>query len=253
VRNFSTGGGGTTELSGTLTTSGSQTYNDAVVLIGETSPDQHGCRHGRRHRIPGDHRFNTTPRALAITTDGTATLGGAVGGVVGSGLGSPLASLTIDADAGIALNGGAVTTTGRQTYQDAVTLGAATTLTSTGSGTIELGGTVDGARTLAVNTGGLTIFRDASRRRAWRGADLARHRWRRNHPAPRRVGDDQRAQTYNDDVVLSADAMLTSTMGGAIAFAERSTGRSRWRSTPRRREPWVVWSAASSAAEPEPR
>ena len=40
-----------------------------------------------------------------------------------------------------------MTTTGAQTYNDAVTLGAATTLlTSTGAGNITFSGTVNGAR-----------------------------------------------------------------------------------------------------------
>ena len=49
-------------------------------------------------------------------------------------------------------------TTGAQTYNDAVTLGAATTLTSTGSGALTLGSTVNGAQSLTVNTAGATTL-----------------------------------------------------------------------------------------------
>ena len=58
--------------------------------------------------------------------------GGAVGGC------TALTSVTTDAPGSTALNGGIVTTTGAQTYNDAVTLGANTTATSTGSGNVTL-------------------------------------------------------------------------------------------------------------------
>jgi len=56
------------------------------------------------------------------------------------------------------ISGGAVTTTGAQIYNDPVTLGANTTLTSTGSGAITLAGTLDGAFNFTVNTAGITTF-----------------------------------------------------------------------------------------------
>ena len=49
-------------------------------------------------------------------------------------------------------------TTGGQTYNDAVTLGADTILTDTGSSAITLAQTVNGPFTLTVNTGGTTTF-----------------------------------------------------------------------------------------------
>src|SRR5204863_834148 len=51
-----------------------------------------------------------------------------------------------------------ISTTGAQTYNDPVTLGANATLTSTGGGSIAFGGTVNGAFGLAVSTGGVTTF-----------------------------------------------------------------------------------------------
>ena len=71
---------------------------------------------------------------------------------------TPLTSLTTNAGGTTALNGGTVTTTGAQTYNDAVTLGADTTLTSTGGGALTLGSTVNGAQNLTLNTAGLTTL-----------------------------------------------------------------------------------------------
>src|SRR5262249_58901507 len=67
---------------------------------------------------------------------------GAVGGT------TDLTSLTTDAAGSTDLNGGIVKTTGAQTYNDAVTLSAATTLTSTGAGNVGFAKTVDGAFSL---------------------------------------------------------------------------------------------------------
>ncbi len=69
-----------------------------------------------------------------------------------------LASLTTDAAGETALNGGAVTTTGAQTYNDAVTLGANATLTSTGGGNLTFGSTLNGPFALAAHTAGAPVF-----------------------------------------------------------------------------------------------
>ena len=87
----------------------------------------------------------------------TSTSGATIfGGVVGT---TALTSLTVDAG-GLAtqINGGSITTTGAQTYNNAVTLGADATLTSTGSGNIDFAGTIDGLHSLTVNTAGTTTF-----------------------------------------------------------------------------------------------
>ena len=84
--------------------------------------------------------------------------------------------------------GANVTTTGAQTFNDAVSLTAATALTSSGGAAISLNSTVNGAFTLAVNTTGATTFagvvgadggeRDDRRR----GYD--EHRRERDHHGP---------------------------------------------------------------------
>src|SRR5262249_35923893 len=88
--------------------------------------------------------------AAGLAVDGRhpLQLSAAVGGT------TALSFLTTDAGGGTLLNGGSVRTTGAQTYNDPVTLGGATTLTSTGGGSIAFTSTVDGAVSLAVNTAG---------------------------------------------------------------------------------------------------
>ena len=60
--------------------------------------------------------------SLTANSTGTTIFGGAVGG------GTALTSLTTNAGGTTAINGGAITTTGTQTFNDAVTLDADTTL-----------------------------------------------------------------------------------------------------------------------------
>ena len=119
INNFASGNGGTTQLTGAFTTSGSQTYTDAVSLIGATTVDSSG------NQIIAFNNIVNGAQTLAVNTTGTTTFGGAVGGT------TALTSLTTDTGGTTVINGGSVMTTGAQTYNDAVTLGAATALTST--------------------------------------------------------------------------------------------------------------------------
>src|SRR5260221_588007 len=89
------------------------------------------------------------PNALTLNSTGATTLTSAVGNT------AALASLTTNAGGTTAINGGVVTTTGAQTYGDAVTLGAATTITGVGN---TFGSTVNGAFALTVNDSGTTTF-----------------------------------------------------------------------------------------------
>jgi hypothetical protein len=99
---------------------------------------------------------------LTLNNTALATLNGTVsslGAFSASGIGTLTVDNTIsgavvsDGEATM-LNGGSVITSGGQTYGAPVTLGAATTLSSTGGGNITLGSTVNGAQTLDVETGG---------------------------------------------------------------------------------------------------
>ena len=78
---------------------------------------------------------------------GTATFSAAVGGT------TPLASLT--AGGATVIDGGIVHTSGAQSYDAAVTLGANTALTGND---VQFGGTLDGPYTLIVNDAGTTSF-----------------------------------------------------------------------------------------------
>src|SRR5207253_2700270 len=60
--------------------------------------------------------------------------------------------------ANLSINTATVTTSGAQTYNSAISLGANTSLISSSSGNINLSSTVDGAFGLTVNTAGITTF-----------------------------------------------------------------------------------------------
>jgi filamentous hemagglutinin family protein len=134
---------------GTVTTTGTQTYNGAVTLGAATTLTSTGAG------AAGDINLANTvdgTQTLAVNTAGTTTFGGVVGG------GTALTSLTTDAPGTTALNGGIVRTADGQTYNDDLTLGAGTTLTSSGGADITFAKTINGAQTLAVNTAGTTTF-----------------------------------------------------------------------------------------------
>ncbi|TWB71841.1 hypothetical protein FBZ87_10685 [Nitrospirillum amazonense] len=126
---------GTGTLSKNITTSGTQTYTGAVTLGANDVLSGSTIAFGGT--VNGGH-------TLAIT--GNATFADTVGAT------NALTSLSVSGTSG--LNGGSIRTTGGQTYTGAATLGADTTLTSTGNGTVAFGGTVDGAHGLTIANGG---------------------------------------------------------------------------------------------------
>ncbi|OWK43389.1 Lead, cadmium, zinc and mercury transporting ATPase [Fimbriiglobus ruber] len=91
--------------------------------------------------------------SLTVTSTGQTTFAAAVGGV------TPLT--TVSVSGAVAINGGSVTTTLGQTYNDAATLGTNTTLTNTGTGLIQFGATLDGGYDLTAQTGGQAAFAGA--------------------------------------------------------------------------------------------
>jgi hypothetical protein len=77
------------------------------------------------------------------------------------GGGTPLTSLTANSGGTTAINGGAITTTGTQTFNDAVTLSANTTLNSAAD--ITFGSTLNGATfNMNINAGGLALTNNVS-------------------------------------------------------------------------------------------
>ncbi len=137
----------------TIQTNGThQTTNSAITFTGNVTLQNATILNAGAGNITVTGTVNGA-FTLAANSTGATTFGGAVGGT------TALTSLTTDAGGTTAINGGAVTTTGAQTYNDPVTLGAAvTTLTSTGAGAITFGNTVNGASALTVNTAGATTF-----------------------------------------------------------------------------------------------
>jgi len=118
---------------GSVKTTGAQTYNENVTLGGDDTLTSTG--NGAidfAGTLDGAHN-------LTVNTGGATTFGGVVGG------GTALTSVTTDAPGTVAINGGAVTTTGAQTFNELVAIGGDTTLSSTGNGTITLGGGATGA------------------------------------------------------------------------------------------------------------
>jgi filamentous hemagglutinin family protein len=197
---ITTDAGGTVELPGTVTTSGAQSYNDAVVLGAATTLVSTG---GGAVSIKGGA---TGAFDLAVNTAGVTTLGGGIN----------VATVTTDAAGSVSVSGN-ITTTGAQTYNDAATLTGATTLSSTGGGAVALKGGATGAFDLTVNTAGVTtlggginvasITTDAAGSVSLSGNITT-------------TG----AQTYNDAATLTGATTLSSTGGGAVALKSGATG-----------------------------
>jgi CHAT domain-containing protein len=164
---LTTSAGGTTELNGNITTSGTQTFNDAVSLTNAV-------------------QLNTTNSAIAFGSTVSSTVNGtqnltlnsgtaniSFAGAVGNNI-SPLGniisnttgvtafngavnatSLTTNTDGNTELNGN-VTTSGSQTYNDQVILQNAVLLSTTNS-PIAFNNLVNGAQNLTVSTGTANI------------------------------------------------------------------------------------------------
>ena len=152
---------GTTQFyGGSVSTSGAQTYNDPSTLGVDTTLASTGGN------ILFANTLNSTTgtaRNLMVNTTGRTEFDGLVGSV------AALGSVTTDLGGVTVINGGGITTvhtgttSGAQTYNDAVQLGANGLLTSLAVGTAAGGNltfksTVDGPFALTLNTGGLTIF-----------------------------------------------------------------------------------------------
>src|SRR5262249_9790077 len=128
---------------GSVTTTGNQTYNDAVILTKDDTLSG------------GNVTFNSTvdgAYSLTVNSAGTTTFNGAVGS------GTALVRLTTDAPGTTDPNAGSVTTTGNQTYNDAVILTKDDPLSG---GNVTFNSTVDGAYSLTVNSAGTTTFNGA--------------------------------------------------------------------------------------------
>lgn len=137
--------GGTTTLTGDVTTTGAQTYNDNVILaanvIAASSNNQNITFAGL---LNADLAANN--RTLTVNTTGTTAFGNVVGGT------QALASLTTNAG-GTTTIANNITTINAMTFNDAVRFSADATLSSTDAtnGGIVFGGNVD------ASTGGVDL------------------------------------------------------------------------------------------------
>jgi autotransporter-associated beta strand protein len=175
--------------------------SEAVTLTNDATFVEAGVGSGA---IPADLTFArpvnaALPGGAGLTINGPATQ--AFEAAVGSA--SALAFLTTDTGGNTRIDGGSVTTTGAQTYNDAVLLGAGTTLTSTGGGDIGFASTLNGAFDLAVDTAGTTTF----------GGSTTLASLSTDAPGTSAVNGGSvtttGAQTYNDPVNLGMDTTLT--------------------------------------------
>ncbi|HQR05717.1 MAG TPA: autotransporter-associated beta strand repeat-containing protein [Gemmatales bacterium] len=129
-------GGSTSIQGGAVTTTGVQTLNDAVTLTIDTT-----------FTAGGNISFNSTldgPGGANVNTTAITTFKGIVGGTA-------LKFLTTNTGGSTNINGGSVTTTNTQTYNDAVTLGAATTLTTNSVGVFPNDGSITFGSTLTTS------------------------------------------------------------------------------------------------------
>jgi len=147
LASLATNAGGSTAINGgSVVTSGAQNYGDAVTLGANTSLTANGITFGSTLNSSG------AARTLQLNDSGTTTFSGSVGNSLA------LASLTTNAGGSTAINTTTLNTTGAQTYNDAVTLGADAVLASSGGSDIRFLNTLDGASGLTVNTTGATVF-----------------------------------------------------------------------------------------------
>ena len=146
---------------------------------------------------------------------GTSTFSAAVGAT------TALASLSMDPADPTLIIGGSIITSGAQTYGDAVTLGANTTMTGHN---VQFGGTVDGPYSLTINDAGVTAFSGVV-------GGLA-HLTSLTTAAGGTVDLDTTAvtttgaQTFNDNMVLGSDVTFSGvglTFGGSIDGAHAVT------------------------------
>jgi filamentous hemagglutinin family protein len=198
--------GGTFELGANVNTIGLQTY-EKVKLVGDVNVASLGG---------GDIRFDGAVNgghALATSTTGQTYFTGSVGGL------DALTSLTAGGG-GVTLLGGNVTTTGNQHYLDAAVLVGNSTLTSTGSGTIQFSKRLDGTFNLAVNTAGQSIFDGTV------GFYTPLLSFSSDLPGSTRIGTQFRSVggiVFNDMLELSANTVVTSTTG-SVRFGNMISG-----------------------------
>ncbi len=199
-------GGGTAQFAANVTTTGAQTYANAVTLAGNITFT--GNTIAFNSTVDADAAGNN--RDLTINDAGTTTFGGAVGAT------QAINTLTTDA-AGTTAIAADITTQGDQTFNDAVVLNADTTLTGVN---ITFASTVDADlaannRALTVNASGVTTFTGAV------GATQELGSLTTDAAGSTVVTANVSTtgnQTFNDALTLAGDVTFASSGGGNITF-----------------------------------
>jgi hypothetical protein len=187
-----------------ITTSGNQAYGGAVTLGTDSTLTSAAGDVSFGSTLDGKHNLTVA------AANGAVTFGNVVGGT------NPLASLTVTGNGRI--NTTAITTTGPQTYHNAVSLGSASTLSTTNSA-VTFGSTLDGANALTVNAGtGATVFDGAV------GAVTPLASLTVAGPSRINAGSITTTglQDYQQAVTLVSDSTLTS--GSNVTFANTLDG-----------------------------
>lgn len=154
-------GGVSTAAASATTLAGTIRTTNSAATFGRTSPNA-GVALGGDATVStgsGAATFAGTvdgPYRLVVNAGGDTTFAAAVGGT------TPLSHLETDAAGRTLVGGGSITTGGpsSQRYADAVVLGANTVFTALNGAAITFGSTLDGNRSLTVNTSGVTTFSD---------------------------------------------------------------------------------------------
>jgi hypothetical protein len=205
--------GGTTRVNGgAISTSGAQIYNDTVVIGADTTFT--GAAISFAGTLDGD---TAATRNLTVNDSGATTFGGQVGKI------QSLRSLTTDSGGSTTISGGAIATSGAQTYNDAVTVGANDTLTGV---SISFQSTVDSdaaanARILTIDDGGTTTFTGAVGGSKSLGSLITGSTG--STAINGGAVTTTVAQTYNNNVTLGANTVLTQTGGAATSVSFEKT------------------------------
>ncbi len=226
--NLTTNADGQTRLNnGNVTTAGTQTYNDTLVLNANTTLIGSGLA------LLGGAKSDFIARSLTLNTtnNGDTTLGGAIGSGTATDL---LSSITTNADGRTILKGGTIVTSLDQTFNDAVLVGGDTTIRTrsvTFAGTVNsqdatklaglsLNSGITGVKTFNGTVGGTTALKFLT---------TDSNGSTRLNASVTTKG----SMTFNDEVLIGADAVLTdrgvassSNPGAGITFnsALNSTG-----------------------------
>ena len=207
LASLATSGSGNVVFAGSLSvvnTSGAQTFSQPAVVTA----------------TPVTFTSSAGTITFGSTLDGASNLtlssntGTVLDGVVGGN--TNLTSLTLEGGATDTIDTTAITTTGAQIYNDALTLSAANTTLDTTNSAVTFDSTVDGANALVVNAGsGIVTFDN----KVGNGTALTSL----TVTGPTSIDTTNiitsGAQTYNSAITLGANATLNSSSGnGAITF-----------------------------------